>query len=354
MKRSWCISGRIGRIGPSDDRHAHPDRRRPSAHARGARRAARSQRFDVCGRPRAARRRSPGRRAPARPRAARPDDAGDGRVDALPRIRKASPSSAVVVLTAAEDEDNLLAAIRAGAAGYLLKSEPPERIVSLLRGIGEGEAALSGPVARRLLEQVREGDGAGRRPARSAPPVARETEVLLLLERHLATDEIAARAGDLRAHGAVAREEPARQARRVVASRGARGARRRAAGLEQSRNPRARPRRAREGAQVVAALEHGGDTRSELCGPPASSRKQSAESSRSARGRRRARRSRRRRGAARARSARRPARRFATLEVPVVAGARRQGDAGRDIPELLYSVAVASDRRNTKVLEVRS
>ena len=116
---------------------------------------------------------------------------------ALPRIRKAAPSTSVVVLTAAEDEDNLLGAIRAGAAGYLLKSEPPERIVELLRGIAEGEPALSGPVARRLLEQVREGVGV----RTTVPPSiaerlsAREIEVLLLLERHLATDEIATELG---------------------------------------------------------------------------------------------------------------------------------------------------------------
>src|SRR5205814_932183 len=64
----------------------------------------------------------------------------------------------VVVLTASEDDGNLLAAIRGGAAGYLLKSEPPERIVGFLRGVTQGEVALSGQIARRLLEQVREGD----------------------------------------------------------------------------------------------------------------------------------------------------------------------------------------------------
>ena len=63
------------------------------------------------------------------------------------------------MLTASEDEDNLLGAIRSGAAGYLLKSEPPERIVAFLRGVAQGEAALSGAVARRLLDQVREGGG---------------------------------------------------------------------------------------------------------------------------------------------------------------------------------------------------
>src|SRR6266566_4123187 len=79
---------------------------------------------------------------------------------ALPRLREAAPDCEVVVLTASGTEENLLSAIRAGAAGYLLKSEPPARIVDFLRGVAKGEAALSGAVARRLLEQVREGSRA--------------------------------------------------------------------------------------------------------------------------------------------------------------------------------------------------
>ena len=110
----------------------------------------------------------------------------------LPRLREVAPGCAVVVLTAAEDEENLVGAIRAGAAGYLLKSEPPERIVSFLRGVGEGEVPLSGAVARRLFDQVREGEAPTTVPDSIAAVLsAREAEVLLLLERHLATDEIA-------------------------------------------------------------------------------------------------------------------------------------------------------------------
>jgi DNA-binding NarL/FixJ family response regulator len=110
----------------------------------------------------------------------------------LPRLREAAPGCAVVVLTAAEDEGNLMGAIRAGAAGYLLKSEPPERIVAFLRGVEQGEVPLSGAVARRLFEQVREGDAPQTVPDSIAAVLsAREAEVLLLLERHLATDEIA-------------------------------------------------------------------------------------------------------------------------------------------------------------------
>jgi DNA-binding NarL/FixJ family response regulator len=120
---------------------------------------------------------------------------GLGGLDALPRLRNEAPSCEVVVLTASGDEDNLLAAIRGGAAGYLLKTEPPERLVDFLHGAAEGEAALSGVVARRLLEQVRD----GRRVDAGVPESiarhlsARELEVLLLLDEHLGTDQIAKR-----------------------------------------------------------------------------------------------------------------------------------------------------------------
>jgi DNA-binding NarL/FixJ family response regulator len=120
---------------------------------------------------------------------------GMGGLEALPKVRAASPRTEVVVLTASGSEEDLLAAIRGGAAGYLLKSEAPERIVEFLRGVARGEAALSGPVARRLLETVREG---GDRRAEvpesiAAALTARELEVLLLLDRHLDTHDIAKR-----------------------------------------------------------------------------------------------------------------------------------------------------------------
>jgi DNA-binding NarL/FixJ family response regulator len=116
-------------------------------------------------------------------------------LSALPRLREAAPECEVVVLTASGTEDNLLGAIRGGAAGYLLKNEPPERIVGFLRGVANGEAALSGAVARRLLEQVRTGRGRGSGVPDSIADAlsARELEVLLLLDDHLGTDEIAKR-----------------------------------------------------------------------------------------------------------------------------------------------------------------
>jgi DNA-binding NarL/FixJ family response regulator len=115
-------------------------------------------------------------------------------LSALPRLREAAPDCEVVVLTASGTEENLLGAIRGGAAGYLLKSEPPARIVDFLRGAANGEAALSGAVARRLLEQVREGRrGTGVPDEIASALSARELEVLLLLDEHLGTEEIAKR-----------------------------------------------------------------------------------------------------------------------------------------------------------------
>jgi len=115
-------------------------------------------------------------------------------LEALPEIRRVAPGSEVVVLTASGTEENLLRAIKGGASGYLLKTEPPPRIVEFLRGVVNGEAALSGTIARRLLEQVRDGRGDHAVPDEiSSQLSARELEVLLLLDEHLGTEEIAHR-----------------------------------------------------------------------------------------------------------------------------------------------------------------
>src|SRR5438094_1805324 len=113
-------------------------------------------------------------------------------LSALPRLREAAPSCEVVVLTASGEEKNLLAAIRAGAAGYLLKSEPPARIVEFLHGAANGEAALSGTVTRRLLEQVRDNGGrsTGVADRTAAVPSAREPGVLVLLGEALSPEAL--------------------------------------------------------------------------------------------------------------------------------------------------------------------
>src|SRR5256886_1017667 len=105
-------------------------------------------------------------------------------LEALPKLRAAAPGCEVVVLTASGSDEDLLSAIRGGAAGYLLKSEPPERIAGFLEGVVNGEAALSGPIARRLLERVRTGRDSAVPDSIAEALSARELEILLLLDEH--------------------------------------------------------------------------------------------------------------------------------------------------------------------------
>jgi len=109
----------------------------------------------------------------------------------------------VLVLTTFEREDYLVAALEAGASGFLLKNSPPERLVAGVRAIAAGDALLAPELTRAVIERAvaRERD----RPPLAQPPVghgaqpgtapenltARETEVLRLLAQGLSNDEIA-------------------------------------------------------------------------------------------------------------------------------------------------------------------
>jgi DNA-binding NarL/FixJ family response regulator len=97
----------------------------------------------------------------------------------------------VVVLTTFADDELLVAAIRAGASAYLLKSMPPDEIRSSVRVVAEGRAMLAPSLMDRLLQ-----DYAGRR-TEPAPELAklteRETDVLREIATGRSNGEIAAR-----------------------------------------------------------------------------------------------------------------------------------------------------------------
>ena len=65
-----------------------------------------------------------------------------GGIRVVREISRRVPEAVVVVLTASEDRDDLVDAIRAGASGYLVKSMDPDRIAHALRGVLAGEAAI--------------------------------------------------------------------------------------------------------------------------------------------------------------------------------------------------------------------
>lgn len=108
-------------------------------------------------------------------------------VEATRRIKERLPQVAVVILTTYDDDELILAGVRAGAGGYLLKDAPREEIFRAIRSAARGEAVLAPPVAARLLQRV------GERPGASSPSLtAREIEVLQLVGQGASNKEIAA------------------------------------------------------------------------------------------------------------------------------------------------------------------
>lgn len=95
----------------------------------------------------------------------------------------------VLILTTYESDDQILAAIEAGASGYLLKAAPREEIVAGIRSVAAGQSALSPAVAVRLVERMRQPEA----PASALTP--RETSVLRLVAAGLGNKQIAAQLG---------------------------------------------------------------------------------------------------------------------------------------------------------------
>jgi DNA-binding NarL/FixJ family response regulator len=94
---------------------------------------------------------------------------------ATERLRARERAPEVIVLTTFDADDQVLRALRAGAAGFLLKDTPPPEIMRAIRLVAGGEAMLSPAVTRRLIQHVAD-DGLGARRARARELLDRLTE----------------------------------------------------------------------------------------------------------------------------------------------------------------------------------
>ena len=79
---------------------------------------------------------------------------GGGRIGATREIAAAIPDVAIVMLTASEDIDDLFAAIKAGARGYLLKNLEAAELRGMLEAVARGEAAITPAIAARMLAEL--------------------------------------------------------------------------------------------------------------------------------------------------------------------------------------------------------
>ena len=100
-------------------------------------------------------------------------------VAAMRVLRESVPATRVIVLTSFLDDDKLLPALRAGAAGYLLKNARPEELARAVRAAHAGETLIDPVVAARLVEAL-SAEG-GEEPLDRLTP--REREVLILIGR---------------------------------------------------------------------------------------------------------------------------------------------------------------------------
>lgn len=112
------------------------------------------------------------------------------------KIKKRYPEISVLVVTMHDNPDHLIEALRAGAAGYVLKDSSQEEIISAVRRVREGESPLDAELAARLLRRLaadtaeRRGS-APRRSARGEQLTPREREVLALMKLGRTNPQIA-------------------------------------------------------------------------------------------------------------------------------------------------------------------
>ena len=115
------------------------------------------------------------------------------RLDGVGALKRLQGGRArTIVLTSFGDDDKLFAALRAGAAGYLLKDVEPAELVRAIRAAHDGIAPLSPTIATRVVEEIAQGGGA---PAQVDDLTPRERDVLVLIARGRSNKVIALELG---------------------------------------------------------------------------------------------------------------------------------------------------------------
>jgi DNA-binding NarL/FixJ family response regulator len=102
-------------------------------------------------------------------------------IDGVKMIKTKLPSAGIIMLTVFEDEEKIFDSIKAGAHGYLLKKDPPEKIIEAVNAIHCGESILNGRIARKMLDFFNRKEIDKQRNLQQYNLTKREKEILQLL-----------------------------------------------------------------------------------------------------------------------------------------------------------------------------
>ncbi len=112
-------------------------------------------------------------------------------IQAIAEIREANPEARILALTSSSEDDMVLAAIHAGALGYMLKDSQPLDVLQAIRDVGLGNSVLPPAIALKLANGVRRERSSAPPPPPVEPLTARELEVLKLIGQGVSNREIA-------------------------------------------------------------------------------------------------------------------------------------------------------------------
>jgi NarL family two-component system response regulator LiaR len=112
-------------------------------------------------------------------------------IEVTRQAKPISPQTAILILTAYDNDEYIFALLEAGAAGYLLKDAPGQELVEAVRSVDSGEPVLHPSVARKVIQRALEGSERAAEGKPDAELSEREREVLHLAAKGMSNQDIA-------------------------------------------------------------------------------------------------------------------------------------------------------------------